>query len=83
MEHAATFLKSIVVELVDTPDAVTVEHEVDDQGVKLTLTVDPKDMGKVIGGSGNTIDSLRRILRSFGGKHKTSIGLVVTDPEEK
>ena len=80
MEKEVEFLKTIVKEIVDNPDAVEVEHEVDKQGVKLTLKVDQSDMGKVIGSKGSTAEALRTVLRSYGGKHNARLALVIDEP---
>jgi len=56
-EQDQAFLEYVIKSLVDNPDAVKVNRKVDEMGVLLTLDVDPKDMGKVIGKSGNTAKS--------------------------
>lgn len=52
----------IVKQLVTQPDAVSIEEGQDEGGMVLHLTVAPEDMGIVIGKSGQTIKSLRKIL---------------------
>ena len=46
-KEESQFLKEIIQRIVDNPDKVMVEQEVDKQGVKLTLSVDPNDMGRL------------------------------------
>ena len=82
MEKEAEFLTKIVEEIVDNPGDVKVAHEVDKQGVKLTLSVAKDDMGKIIGSKGSTADALRTILRSYGGKHNSRVALIIEDPEQ-
>src|SRR6476659_8732253 len=43
------FVEYIVKSLVSNPDAVVVERRIDEKGVVLELTVDPEDLGRVIG----------------------------------
>ncbi len=51
-------------ELVDDPDAVSVEEIHDDRGVRLTVRVAPGDMGKVIGRGGRTARAIRAVVRA-------------------
>ena len=48
--------------LVDNPDAVTVETEDRGRGATYLLTVDPKDMGKVIGRQGKIAKAFRTLV---------------------
>jgi predicted RNA-binding protein YlqC (UPF0109 family) len=51
-------------ELVDEPDAVTVEESFDDRGPRYTVRVAPDDMGKVIGRGGRTAKAIRTVVRA-------------------
>jgi len=75
------FLEYVVRALVDNPDAVKVDRKVDEMGVLLTLDVDPKDMGKIIGRSGNTAKAIRTLLRVVGMKHNARVNLKINEPE--
>jgi predicted RNA-binding protein YlqC (UPF0109 family) len=58
--------------LVDNPDAVWVEVEEEGDEVTLTLGVDERDMGRVIGRDGriaNAIRSLLRVMAARDGRH--------------
>jgi uncharacterized protein len=57
-------LEFLARELVDNPDAVKVTEVTDDRGLLLQLSVDPDDMGKVIGRGGRTARALRAIVRA-------------------
>jgi uncharacterized protein len=57
-------LEFLARELVDNPDAVRVTEVTDDRGLLLQLSVDPDDMGKVIGRGGRTARALRAIVRA-------------------
>src|SRR4030042_5694437 len=66
---------------VDTPDAVKVERKIDEMGVLITLQVDPKDMGMVIGREGATAKALRTILRVIGARNNARVNLKINEPE--
>jgi len=76
----AQFLKEIVQKVVDNPDNVNVTQEVDKQGVKLTLSVDQSDMGKVIGSQGRMATAIRTIMHAYGGQNEAKISVVIDEP---
>jgi predicted RNA-binding protein YlqC (UPF0109 family) len=73
------FIEYIVKELVSKPDAVKVERKIDEKGVLLELTVDPEDIGRVIGKRGSTAQSLRNLLRALGSKNDARYNLKIID----
>ena len=79
-EQDATFLEHVVKSLVDVPDAVKINRTVDEMGVLLTMDVDPNDMGKVIGRSGNTAKAIRTLLRVVGMKNNARVNLKINEP---
>jgi len=82
MEHQDTqFLEYVVKALVDNPDKVKINRTVDEMGVLLTLDVEPADMGKVIGRSGNTAKAIRTLLRVVGMKNNSRVNLKINEPE--
>jgi predicted RNA-binding protein YlqC (UPF0109 family) len=78
------FVEYIVKSLVGNPDAVVIERSVDDKGVLLELTVDPEDLGRIIGKRGATAQSLRTLLRALGTKNEARYNLKIVDngPED-
>jgi len=74
------FLEYLVKALVDNPNDVKVERQVDEMGVLLTLDVNPADMGKVIGRSGNTAKAIRILLRVVGMKNNARVNLKISEP---
>ena len=62
------FVEYIVKTLVNNPDKVVVDRKIDEKGVLLTLTVDPEDIGRVIGKRGVTAQAIRVLLRALGTK---------------
>ncbi len=74
------FLEYVVKALVDNPNDVKVNRVVDEMGVLLTLDVNPGDMGKVIGRSGNTAKAIRILLRVVGMKNNARVNLKINEP---
>src|SRR5438067_414977 len=74
------FVEYIVKSLVSNPDAVQIERRIDEKGVLLELTVDPEDLGRVIGKRGATAQSLRTLLRALGTKNDARYNLKIIDP---
>lgn len=73
------FVEFIVKSLVNKPDAVLLERRIDEKGVLLELTVDPEDLGRIIGKRGATAQSLRTLLRALGTKNDARYNLKIVD----
>ncbi len=73
------FVEFVVKSLVSKPDAVSIERRIDEKGVLLELTVDPEDLGRVIGKRGATAQSLRTLLRALGTKNDARYNLKIVD----
>lgn len=73
------FVEYIVKSLVGHPDDVVVERLIDEKGVLLTLTVNPADLGRVIGKRGVTAQSLRTLLRALGVKNDARYNLKIVN----
>lgn len=73
------FVEYVIKSLVGKPDAVKIERRVDEKGVLLELTVDPEDLGRVIGKRGATAQSLRTLLRALGTKNDARYNLKIVD----
>lgn len=54
--------------LVDNPSEVVVTETETEEGIVLSLTVAPDDMGKVIGKQGRIAKAIRTIVRAAGSK---------------
>lgn len=74
------FLEYIVKELVDNPKDVKVERKVDEMGVLLSLTVNPADMGQIIGREGSTAKAIRNLVRIVGLKNHARVNLKIEEP---
>lgn len=73
------FIEYVVKSLVSKPDEVKIERRIDEKGVLLELTVDPEDLGRVIGKRGATAQSLRTLLRALGTKNDARYNLKIVD----
>jgi hypothetical protein len=77
------FVEYIVKSLVGNPDDVVVERLIDEKGVLLTLTVNPDDLGRVIGKRGVTAQSLRTLLRALGTKNDARYNLKIVNNDDE
>ena len=75
------FVEYIVKTLVNNPDKVIVDRQIDEKGVLLSLTVDPEDVGRVIGRRGATAQSIRTLLRALGTKNDARYNLKIVNDE--
>jgi len=80
-EHDKDFIEYVVKNIVDHPEDVQLERTIDDRGVLLTLSVNPEDMGKIIGKAGGTAKAIRTLLRVLGAKDDARYNLKIVDPE--
>lgn len=76
------FVEYIVKTLVNNPDKVVVDREIDERGVLLSLSVDPEDVGRVIGKRGATAQSIRTLLRVLGTKNGARYNLKVVNTDD-
>lgn len=83
MDDAEFFVKYVLQTLVIYPENVVVEKTVDEKGTLLSVTVDPSDMGRVIGKAGATANCLRHLLHALAMKHdrRYSLKIIDTNPD--
>lgn len=73
-------LEYVVPWLVDNPDAIEIaEVEGERDGIILELTVDPEDVGKVIGKRGRIIRALRTLAKASQTEGGESVMVEVVD----
>jgi len=77
------FVEYIVKSLVEHPGDVTIDRIIDEKGVLLTLTVNPEDLGRVIGKRGMTAQSLRTLLRALGTKNDARYNLKIVNNDDQ
>lgn len=81
MEPEVQFLDFVVKAIVDHPEDVVIERTVDNLGVLLLLTVNPDDMGKIIGKRGAiATGAIRPLLHAVGMKHNARVNLKIKEP---
>lgn len=73
------FIEYIIKSLVSHPDDVEIERRIDEKGVLLELSVNPEDLGRVIGKRGATAQSIRTLLRALGTKNDARYNLKIVD----
>jgi predicted RNA-binding protein YlqC (UPF0109 family) len=74
------FVKAVLSMLVEDKDQLVVDAKLDDLGVLITVKVSERDMGKLIGKAGQTIKSIRTLLRVIGGNANQRVNLKVLEP---
>ncbi len=81
MENDQVFVEQVVKAIVNHPEDVKTERNIDERGVLITLHVNPEDMGYVIGRSGQTARSIRTLLKIVGAKDNARVNLKIYEPE--
>lgn len=87
MDELLTFIVQHIVEHPDDVEVIAVPSE-DGQHLTLRLSVNPEDMGMVIGRDGNTARSLRNLLKVAAIKNHQRVYLDIlesngsSDPKE-
>lgn len=79
--HDQEFVEYVVKSIVDHPDDVKIERSIDEMGVLITLSVNPEDMGQIIGRQGATAKSIRTLLRVIGARNNARVNLKIKEPE--
>ena len=74
-------LSYILHHLVTEPAHINIERTLDEQGVLLTVSVDPKDMGILIGRNGVMASSIKTILRAVGKANDMNIRVQFLEPD--
>lgn len=73
-------LSYIVTSIVSNPDAVIIDEQNNDGNIDLTLTVDPADMGLIIGKGGQTIRAIRKLLTVRAIAENVRVNLQLSEP---
>ncbi len=73
-------LNFIVTNLVTKPEAVSIDEQSEEGNVNLNLTVDPQDMGLIIGKSGQTIRAIRKLLTVRAIAENVRINIQLVEP---
>lgn len=81
MERDQAFLEFVIKSLVNYPDDVKIERQIDEMGVLLKLQVNRADMGQIVGRQGATAKAIRSLLRIVGLKNNARVNLKILEPE--
>ena len=76
------YVEYTVKTLVNNPDKVNIDRAIDEKGVLLSLSVDPEDVGRVIGRRGATAQSIRTLLRALGTKNDARYNLKIVNTDD-
>lgn len=68
-----SLIEILVKALVDNPDAVDVREVADRRSVTYEVSVDPEDMGKIIGKQGRVANALRTVAKAAALKEHTNV----------
>ncbi len=68
-------LQTIIENLVDNKDAVSIKEEQDDTTIAFEVRVSEDDMGKIIGKQGKIASSIRTIMKSVAAKEHKRISI--------
>ena len=66
-------IEYLVKSLVDNKGAVVLTEAKEDTKTVITVKVDSKDMGRVIGKDGRIIKSIREIVRAYSAKNNDKV----------
>ena len=73
------FVEYVVKGLVENPDAVTVTPVERNGQTIFELRLDPKDVGRIIGRQGMTINAIRSLLQAGGAKKSLRCSLEIVE----
>lgn len=77
-------VKYIVTQIVDSPEDIQIDEQVDENNtVIITLSVNPNDMGKVIGKGGKIIGAVRELVKVKAIKQGKRVRVILQDPIEE
>jgi predicted RNA-binding protein YlqC (UPF0109 family) len=76
---AVAVCEYLVRELVDDPDAVTVDAVTGRRGLTLEVNVGPGDMGRVIGRRGRMATAIRTVVRAAASKDGKEVDVDFVD----
>lgn len=72
-------LESIILNIVDDRDAVSISEKIDGENIVYFVKVANNDMGRVIGKQGKIAKAIRTLMKSLGAKEKKKITIEFVD----
>lgn len=74
-----SWVEAMAKDLVDRPETVEVRLVEEDEGDIFELSVEPEEMGRVIGRQGRTAQALRTLMGVAGARHGRDYELEILD----
>jgi uncharacterized protein len=72
-------LEYIISQIVDNPEKTEVKEQEDQGMTNFTITVDPSDMGKIIGKNGKVIRAIRNVIKISAIKQNKKINIALSE----
>jgi uncharacterized protein len=72
-------LDYIIAQIVDNPDKVEIVEQEDQGIINFNVTVDPSDMGKIIGKNGKVIRAIRNVVKISAIKQNKKINISLVE----
>lgn len=72
-------LEYIVTQIVDNPEKAEINEQEDQGMINFTVTVDPSDMGKIIGKNGKVIRAIRNVIKISAIKENKKINIALLE----
>lgn len=69
----------ILGQIVDNPQALSVDETTDQNGIILTIHADPGDLGKIIGKGGRIIRAIRDLIKIIATKENRYVNVVIAE----
>lgn len=72
-------LEYIISQIVDNPEKAAINEQEDQEMINFTITVDPSDMGKIIGKNGKVIRAIRNVVKISAIKQNKKINISLVE----
>lgn len=72
-------LEYLISQIVDNPEKVEISEQEADGMTNFAITVDPSDMGKIIGKNGKVIRAIRNVIKISAIKQNKKINIALTE----
>lgn len=72
-------VRAILNEIVEDTENLNIEEKIGNNSSAISIMTNRADTGKIIGKNGNTIKSLRAIVRAIGAKRDMRCNLYIID----
>ncbi len=79
-KQAIDFIRYILEQFCENKEAIVLDHKKDDLGILITIQIAESDMGRLIGKQGQTISSIRTLIRVIGARGNERINIKVLEP---